>query len=139
MADPGEKNVWRLDRQVSAALIVTLLLQAAGGFMWAGRASARIDELKHRVDAQATVAERLARLEEQAALTRESLNRIEDKLERRAERGGQRIASPHAWGEGGVRGLAADRPAGGLRAEAPLPLTLTLSPADGGEAMETPR
>lgn len=86
MADPGERNVWRLDRQVSLALIVTLLLQAAGGFIWAGRTSARIEELKHRVDAQATVAERLARLEEQAALTRESLNRIEDKLERRAER-----------------------------------------------------
>ncbi|MET0336720.1 MAG: hypothetical protein ABW063_03070 [Caulobacter sp.] len=83
MDDPGERSVWRLDRQVSLALIVTLLLQAAGGFMWAGRASARIDELKTRVDAQATVAERLARLEEQVILTRESLDRIEDKLERR--------------------------------------------------------
>lgn len=83
MGEPGERNVWRLDRQVPLALIVTLLLQAAGGFMWAGRASVRIDDLKHRVDAQATMAERLARLEEQAALTRESLNRIDDKLERR--------------------------------------------------------
>jgi len=72
---------WRLDRQVSLALIVTLFLQAAAALLWAGRASARIDEMRTRLDAQAPVAERLARLEEQAVATRAALARIEAKLD----------------------------------------------------------
>ena len=78
---PTTPAPWRLDRQVSVALIVTLILQAAAVLMWAGRASARIDEMRTRLDAQAPVAERLARLEEQAVATRASLARIEAKLD----------------------------------------------------------
>lgn len=73
---------WRFDRQVSIGLVVTVFLQAAAALMWAGRASARIDDMQRRVEAQAPVAERLARLEEQAASARQSLDRIEAKLER---------------------------------------------------------
>ena len=73
---------WRLDRQISAALLVAVALQAATALMWAGRASARIDDLRQRLDAQAPVAERLARLEAQADATRASLARIETKLDR---------------------------------------------------------
>jgi short subunit dehydrogenase-like uncharacterized protein len=72
---------WRLDRQVSIGLLVAVALQAAAALMWAGRASARIDDLRQRLDAQAPVAERLARLETQAAATRASLARIESKLD----------------------------------------------------------
>lgn len=75
-------NRWRLDRQISVALIVAVALQAAAALMWAGRASARIDEMQKRLDTQAPVAERLARLEEQAVATRASLARIESRLER---------------------------------------------------------
>jgi len=75
-------NRWRFDRQVSVGLVVTVFLQAAAALMWAGRASARIDDMQRRLDAQAPVAERLARLEEQATATRQSLERIEAKLER---------------------------------------------------------
>ena len=64
------------------AVLVTVLLQAAGALLWAGQASARIDELQSRIAAQAPVAERLARLEEQAASTRAALDRIETKLDR---------------------------------------------------------
>jgi len=73
---------WRLDRQISVALLVAIALQAATALMWAGRASARIDDLRQRLDAQAPVAERLARLETQAEATRASLARIESKLDR---------------------------------------------------------
>jgi len=73
---------WRLDRQISVALLVAIALQAAAALMWAGRASARIDDLRLRLDAQAPVAERLARLETQAEATRASLARIESKLDR---------------------------------------------------------
>ncbi|MBU4435388.1 MAG: hypothetical protein KKC14_13345 [Alphaproteobacteria bacterium] len=75
-------NRWRLDRQVSVALIVAVALQAAAALMWAGRASARIDDMQRRLDLQAPVAERLARLEEQAIASRAALQRIEAKLER---------------------------------------------------------
>lgn len=75
-------NRWRLDRQVSAAVLVAVALQAAAALLWAGKASARIDEMQRRLEAQAPVAERLARLEAQADATRQSLNRIEAKLER---------------------------------------------------------
>ncbi len=75
-------NRWRLDRQVSAAVLVAVAIQAAAALLWAGKASARIDEMQRRLEAQAPVAERLARLEAQADATRQSLNRIEAKLER---------------------------------------------------------
>lgn len=73
---------WRLDRQISAAVLVAVALQAAAALLWAGKASARIDEVQRRLEAQAPVAERLARLEEQAEASRQSLDRIEAKLER---------------------------------------------------------
>lgn len=79
---PTTPNRWRLDRQISVALIVAVALQAAAALMWAGRASARIDEMQSRLDTQAPVAERLARLEEQASASRAALDRIEAKLER---------------------------------------------------------
>jgi type VI protein secretion system component VasK len=79
---PPSPTRWRFDRQVSIGLVVTVFLQAAAALMWAGRASARIDDMQRRLEAQAPVAERLARLEEQAAATRQSLDRIEAKLER---------------------------------------------------------
>jgi len=75
---------WRLDRQVSVGLIIAIVLQAATALMWAGRASARLDDMQRRLDTQAPVAERLARLEEQAGATHAALDRIEAKLERRA-------------------------------------------------------
>ena len=73
---------WRLDRQVSVAVLVAVALQAAAALLWAGKASARIDDMQRRLEAQAPVAERLARLEEQATATRQSLARIEARLER---------------------------------------------------------
>jgi len=82
---PAEENPigrWRLDRQVSAAVLVAVALQAAAALLWAGKASARIDDMQRRLEAQAPVAERLARLEEQATATRQSLARIEARLER---------------------------------------------------------
>lgn len=82
----GPATRWRLDRQVSLGLVVTVFLQAAAALMWAGRASARIDDMQRRLDVQAPVAERLARLETQADATRQSLLRIEAKLERGHER-----------------------------------------------------
>jgi hypothetical protein len=73
---------WRLDRQISAAVLVAVALQAVAALLWAGKASARIDDMQRRLEAQAPVAERLARLEAQAEASRQSLVRIEARLER---------------------------------------------------------
>ena len=72
---------FRLDRQVTLAVIITVAIQAAGGRLWAGRASARIDELERRVESQGPTAERLARVEEQIAGLRLTLERLERRLE----------------------------------------------------------
>lgn len=72
---------FRLDRQISLAVIVTIAIQAGGGLMWAGQASAKIDELQRRVERQGEIAERLTRLEEQMNATRVTLERLERRLE----------------------------------------------------------
>ncbi len=69
-------------KRLATALAVALAVQTIGGLMWAGGAAARIATLEERVGEQRLVAERLARLEEQGAATRATLNRIEARLER---------------------------------------------------------
>ncbi|BBF80828.1 MULTISPECIES: hypothetical protein [Asticcacaulis] len=69
----------------TGGVIVTIVLQSAAALMWFGRASARLDTLEARLQQQAGVVERLARLEEQALATRAALSRIEAKLDQ--ERG----------------------------------------------------
>lgn len=72
---------FRFDGQVTLAVVITIAIQAAGGLLWAGRASARIDELSRRVEGQSETSERLARLEEQVSATRLTLERLERRLE----------------------------------------------------------
>ena len=61
--------------------MAAVVVQAAAALLWAGGASARITALESRVEGQGSVAERLARLEEQAAATRQAVERIERRLE----------------------------------------------------------
>jgi len=67
--------------KVPAALVVALAVQTVGGLVWAGGAAARIAALEERVGEQRLVAERLARLEEQGIATRQTVERIERRLE----------------------------------------------------------
>ncbi len=71
----------KIDPRVTLALILALLLETAGGLIWAGRAAARLDVVERAVATQPEVAERLARLEEQISEARRSLTRIEQRLE----------------------------------------------------------
>lgn len=66
--------------KIPAAVLVALAVQTAGALVWAGGAAARIATLEARVEQQASVNERLARLEEQAAATRAAIERIEARL-----------------------------------------------------------
>ena len=77
---------WRLDRQVSIAVLAAVAIETAAGLVWAGRAAARIDEVERKLVTQAPVAERLARLETYAAAQGAQLGRIEGKLDSLEER-----------------------------------------------------
>lgn len=70
-----------VDPRITFALIFALLLETAGGLIWAGRAAARLEEVERAVAAQPEVAERLARLEEQVADARRALARIERRMD----------------------------------------------------------
>jgi short subunit dehydrogenase-like uncharacterized protein len=73
----------KLDLRVTAALLFAMFAQTGGALVWAGRASARLDEVEARLDVQRPVVERLARLETQMAQVQASLARIEDRMEKR--------------------------------------------------------
>jgi len=73
----------RIERTVSLGIILTLTIQSAGALMWGGAADARIKALEQTTRTDPPVAERLARLEEQMTMARQSLTRIERRLERK--------------------------------------------------------
>ncbi len=70
-------EVWQM---VPIGVVVTLVVQTGFVLVWVGRAAARLDMMESRIEGQAGVAERLARLEEQAVAQRAALERIESKL-----------------------------------------------------------
>ncbi|MBL8548389.1 MAG: hypothetical protein JNJ73_00285 [Hyphomonadaceae bacterium] len=72
----------KIDARITLALMVAVVLQAAGGFIWTGKAAARLDAVEARIAKTDEMAERLVRLEEQLGQARASLARIERRLER---------------------------------------------------------
>lgn len=85
MSGPQLDPVYRpfqLDRTVTISLVVTLLIQTAGGLIWAGSAAARLSALENQLALTPGIAERLARLEGQTSQMAESLSRIERELMR---------------------------------------------------------
>ena len=77
---PADRN-WRLDRQVTAGVLLAVMLQTGGILIWAGREATRIEVIEQRLDRQSNVAERLTRLEEQVFAARATLERMERKLD----------------------------------------------------------
>lgn len=71
----------RVDRTITLGLVLAVLVQTAGALLWAGAAEARLSGLETQAAADLPVAERLARLEEQMSAARQSLSRIERRLE----------------------------------------------------------
>jgi hypothetical protein len=69
-------------RSLPAALVAAFLLQTAGALFWAGSAAERIATLERTVAAdRATIAE-VAVVAEQVRAIKESVDRIETKLDR---------------------------------------------------------
>lgn len=72
---------WTLQRQVTLGVLLALALQTSGALIWSGRVGERLDQLE-RADARGQpVAERLARLETEMQLVRDSLLRIERRMD----------------------------------------------------------
>jgi len=77
---------WHLDKRVPIALIAAMTIQTAGALVWAGAAMQRMDYVEREVAASGLIGERTARLEEQIRYLRESVDRIESKLDRLGEK-----------------------------------------------------
>lgn len=71
-----------LERKLPAALIAAFLVQTAGALFWTGSAAERIAVLERTVTADQAAISRVAVLEEQISTIRQTLNRIEGKLDR---------------------------------------------------------
>jgi hypothetical protein len=69
------------DRKFPAALVAAFLLQTAGALFWAGSAAERIADLERTLQADQAAIEKVAVLEEQVHGIKESLDRIESKLD----------------------------------------------------------
>ena len=67
---------------VPAALVAAFLLQTAGALFWAGSAAERISVLERGAAQDQSAIARVAVLEEQTAEMKQSLDRIEGKLDR---------------------------------------------------------
>ncbi|MCG8443271.1 MAG: hypothetical protein MI723_15825 [Caulobacterales bacterium] len=76
-------GAWTVERRVSLALILAMVIQLAGALVWIGATAERLEHLEATDAGRAGVSERLARLEEQVAQARLQLDRIEARLEPR--------------------------------------------------------
>ena len=71
----------QFDRTISFGLVLAIIIQTTGALLWAGAAEARLTALESRTADTPAVTERLARLEEQMSMARQSLSRIERRLD----------------------------------------------------------
>ncbi len=69
------------ERKIPAALVAAFLLQTAGALLWAGSAAERLTVLEHALNDDQAAIQKVAVLEEQMRAVRESLGRIETKLD----------------------------------------------------------
>jgi hypothetical protein len=70
-----------IDRKITLALILALIVESAGVFAWAGGTGERLKEVELRLVSQSAMAERLARVEVKLELAAAQMTRIEQKLE----------------------------------------------------------
>jgi len=69
------------EKRFPAALVAAFLLQTAGALFWAGSAAERIADLERTVASDQAAIQKVAVIEEQVRAIKESLDRIENKLD----------------------------------------------------------
>ena len=72
----------RPQKSLPAALVAAFLLQTAGALFWAGSAAERITGLERTIASDQAAIGQVAVLEEQVRAIKESLDRIESKLDK---------------------------------------------------------
>ena len=70
-----------VERKVTLGLIFAVLVQTAGGLLWAGAAAERLAALERTAVETRPIGERLVRVEAELEAVRAQLTRIEKKLE----------------------------------------------------------
>jgi len=70
------------EKRIPAALVAAFLLQTAGALFWAGSAAERISDLERTVTSDQAAIQKVAVIEEQVRSIKDSLDRIETKLDR---------------------------------------------------------
>jgi hypothetical protein len=70
-----------VEKKVSLAVILAVVLESAGVLMWVGSTSEKLREVELKTTDQQDMAERLARVETHLELAAEQLSRIEKKLD----------------------------------------------------------
>ncbi len=88
MTEQNGLTEWHLDKRVPIALIFAIAVQTGAGLIWAGAAGERIRQLEEQALLTSNLTERLVRVEEQIGFARESLERIERKLDRQISQDG---------------------------------------------------
>ena len=71
----------QLDKRIPMALVFAFLVQTAGALFWAGSAAERIDVLERNATRDQAAVEQVAVIEDQVAQMKQSLDRIEAKLD----------------------------------------------------------
>lgn len=70
-----------IEKKISVAFLLALVVQTSGALVWAGSAAERIAVLEERIEYARPVSERLARVEAELEAVRAQLDRIESKVE----------------------------------------------------------
>lgn len=87
MSDNGPiAEGWHLDKRVPISLIVMLALQMVAFIWWASDLNSRVGVLEKSSPKAAELSERMARIEEQVKSAGYTLNRIENKLDQKADK-----------------------------------------------------
>lgn len=73
---------WHLDKKVPVALIITIMMQTAGGIWFISKLDSRVAALEQATAYKADNRERIVRLETEIPQIKEMLGRIDRKLDR---------------------------------------------------------
>lgn len=75
-----KQSKW-IDTRINLTFVLAFVVQAVTAFIWIGNAAQRLDDFENRLNAQPPLNERMARIEAEMQGARQSLNRIENRLD----------------------------------------------------------
>lgn len=79
----SDESGWRLDLQIPVALLASMLLQSAVAVWWAAQIDSRVQVLEQQNATNTLLVERMSRVEEKILSLKESMQRVEGKLDRK--------------------------------------------------------